>query len=536
MERVELEQFLEEDDTWAARLVPLNKVAPRIPNRLQFRPIMVQSPLVKLLEARFLPKLQRYLEERLGVSQTGFVPYTGTQVNIQRALERITKRTKANRWVYGLFIDFSNAYNSIPHSLLFQKLRTKQILDDDEICFLERLYARYTIRIGSETVKVNRGVAQGSLISPALFNIFIEDLAEELELKASIAREDLLMYADDILTLCTSNHQLETAVAVIEDWSKRNGMVLNKSKSGVVIFADRRAKKIPKMRLTSKNELKKPGDIRKWESAQDQIKGIPICSEYKYLGTILNPKLSCDPQKRHIRKKAAFMYTKLYPYLTQASADGRRDMFMTMIAPLFTAAMMILEYEPSKTHRTGLIRLYRILFKQFMGLSQRTNTELVDEMLAKDLADAARQECQVAKEKWESRREREQINMVTRYNKHENKMKGVPKEWIDLVNYQTKICPLCGKRDKIMSPWHLKYYHGHEVKKVNTVWRKEICPLSTSIKRLMKLRTKIKNETGNLEKSLHCKIHEVRKKIYERINSHLDRYEALLKREKMCLE
>ena len=96
------------------------------------------------------------------------------------------------------------------------------------------------------------------------------------------------------------------------------------------------------------------------------------------------------------------------------------------------------------------------------------------------------------KEKWESRREREQIIMITRYNKHENKIKGVPKEWIDLVNYQTKICPLCGKRDKIMSPWHLKYYHGHEVKKVNTIWRKEICPLSTSIKRLMKLRTKIK--------------------------------------------
>ena len=52
----------------------------------------------------------------------------------------------------------------------------------------------------------------------------------------------------------------------------------------------------------------------------------------------------------------------------------------------------------------------------------------------------------------------------------------------------------------------------------------------------MKLRTKTKNETGNEEKSLHCKIHEVRKKIYERINSHLGRYETLLKREKMCLE
>lgn len=77
-------------------------------------------------------------------------------------------------------------------------------------------------------------------------------------------------------------------------------------------------------------------------------------------------------------------------------------MFMTMVAPLFIAAMMILDYEPSKTHRNDLVRLYRGLFKQFMGLAKRTTTELVDEMIGKDLLDIAREECQVAKEKWES--------------------------------------------------------------------------------------------------------------------------------------
>ena len=149
-----------------------------------------------------------------------------------RALERITLRTNQKKCVYGLFIDFSNAYNSIPHCLLFQKLRSKKILNDDEIEYLEQLYARYRLRIGKTRIKSNKGVAQGSVISPALFNIFIEDLSEELKEKTDINLEDLLYYADDLLTLCTSMEQVKKVIKVISDWSLRNGMQLNKKKSG----------------------------------------------------------------------------------------------------------------------------------------------------------------------------------------------------------------------------------------------------------------------------------------------------------------
>src|SRR5688572_14051048 len=62
--RLELDQMREMEDTWAARLIPLNKSDSQTPSRKQFRPILVQSPLVKLLEARFLPKLQEYLNLR----------------------------------------------------------------------------------------------------------------------------------------------------------------------------------------------------------------------------------------------------------------------------------------------------------------------------------------------------------------------------------------------------------------------------------------------------------------------------------------
>ena len=55
----------------------------------------------------------------------------GIQVNLCRAIKRIQLRTHNNRSVYGLFIDFANAYNTVPHTLLFKKLREKGCLEED---------------------------------------------------------------------------------------------------------------------------------------------------------------------------------------------------------------------------------------------------------------------------------------------------------------------------------------------------------------------------------------------------------------------
>ncbi|MDR3550464.1 MAG: hypothetical protein P4L31_03555, partial [Candidatus Babeliales bacterium] len=119
--------------------------------------------------------------------------------------------------------------------------------------------------------------------------------------------------------LCSSHHQVEKCIKIIEDWSARNGMELNKEKSGIVIFAHRRAQKIPKMkRLLTVGQV---NDVQ-WIPSEKSIKGVPICKTYKYLGTHLTPKLSCGPQLGYIKKKAAHLFSKLYPYLSGATADA----------------------------------------------------------------------------------------------------------------------------------------------------------------------------------------------------------------------
>jgi len=227
------------EKTWTSRLIALNKVYPKTPLRTQFRPINVGSALLKLLEARFLPKLKAYLSESLDRCQTGFVDGMGTQVNVWRAISRIKLRFASDRPCFGLFLDFANAYNFVPHVLLFKKLEQKGIFSPLELSYLKCIYSRLRVKIGKQVIRYNRGVAQGSILSPALFNIFIEDLSEELRDKGGVSLEDLLFYADDVCILCSSPTQLRICIKVVEDWAERNGMVLNKKKSGIVVFTRR---------------------------------------------------------------------------------------------------------------------------------------------------------------------------------------------------------------------------------------------------------------------------------------------------------
>jgi len=203
----ELNNLPKNSKHFETRLIPLNKVHPNVPSKKDCRPIAVSSALVKLLESRLRRKLEDYMTHRLHRGQTGFVPNMGISVNQMRAISRIKEITNKNKHCYGLFIDYSSAYNTILHSKLYEKLNN--ILEQEEIQLLKALYSRNKIRLGTQHFTPNIGVAQGSVISPFLFNVYCEDMYKKIESEADINYKDLLGYADDLLVICTSPHQLK---------------------------------------------------------------------------------------------------------------------------------------------------------------------------------------------------------------------------------------------------------------------------------------------------------------------------------------
>jgi hypothetical protein len=423
------------------RLIALNKDHPRTPTYDRFRPIVVSSPLVKLIESRFLSRLQKYLLNRLHASQTGFVPYCGIFVNITRALDRIKYYVTQGRHVYGLFVDFANAYNSVVHAELFDRLNG--ILKPEEILYLRSLYSRISIHSGRHSMQPNAGVAQGSILSPALFDIYLEPLLAELTGKLGLPTNDVLAYADDLLVFTSSRAKIRDVIDLIERFSSSNGLKLNKSKSGIVEFMGRHSKPY----LNCQNIL-----------------GIPVLTEYKYLGLWINSKLTLDKQIKHIYKKNLFIKSKLAPILDRASLDYRKNLWTTFIRPLLEFCLPMYWNEPAKTNRELLERVVRSTFKSMTKLSKTTPNFVVKALCGFKVERRSRYLVELSRLKWEARLNRtlseDTGSELSAEEAEPNICRFIPRNGAELLNLYTMVCPRCRPNGKAIMSWnHLVSVH-----------------------------------------------------------------------------
>ena len=100
------------------------------------------------------------------------------------ALQEIVQRQRGlGKPTFAAYIDFEKAYDTVPHEALFLKLEAAGV-GGRALNFFRALYqsSKVKVWVGAEMtseVQVARGVRQGCPGSPALFNIFINDILNE---------------------------------------------------------------------------------------------------------------------------------------------------------------------------------------------------------------------------------------------------------------------------------------------------------------------------------------------------------------------
>ena len=127
--------------------------------------------MLKILQAR----LRQYVNHELPNAQAGFRKGRGTWDQIANICWIIKKAREFPKNIYFCFIDYSKSFDSVDHNKLW-KILPEMGIPDHLTCLLRNLYAgqEATVRTwhGTDWFQIGKGVHQGCILSPCLFNFY----------------------------------------------------------------------------------------------------------------------------------------------------------------------------------------------------------------------------------------------------------------------------------------------------------------------------------------------------------------------------
>ena len=143
--------------------------------------------MLTILQAR----LQLYMNRELPDVQAGFRKGRGTRDQIAIIRWIIEKAKKFQKNIYYCFIDYAKAFDCVDHNKLWKILQEMGI-SDHLTCLLRNLYTgqEATVRTGHGTTnwfQIRKGVCQGCILSPCLFNLYAEYVMQNAGLDVSQA-------------------------------------------------------------------------------------------------------------------------------------------------------------------------------------------------------------------------------------------------------------------------------------------------------------------------------------------------------------
>lgn len=216
-----------------------------------YRTISLISHTSKILLRVILNRLKKEAEEHLAVEQAGFRAGRSTVEQIFTCRILMEKHRQHQRDLFHNFIDFKKAFDRVWHEGLWQVLRNFGI-EEGLIQVIQALYntSSSAVLLNSQIgdyFKTTVGVRQGCLLSPTLFNLFLEMIMREtlhgFQSTISIGGRTInnLRFADDIDLLGGSKQELQELTKRLEERASAYGMEVSSEKSKVLINSQTKA-------------------------------------------------------------------------------------------------------------------------------------------------------------------------------------------------------------------------------------------------------------------------------------------------------
>ena len=251
--------------------------------------------------------------------QFGFRQGRSCVSNLLSFYDRVTDTIQGrDGWVDSIYLDFSKAFDKVPHKRLIWKLQHIGGVDGALLewmsDFLQGRQMSTVIRgTASQDREVTSGVPQGSVLAPIMFLIYVNDLGEDISHNSYIN-----MFADDAkiqrkIINDNSCMELQEDINKIKIWSEKWKMEFNVDKCHVVRFGESSKRPVWQYKL---------GDER-----------IPSADKEKDLGVVINNKLKPEDHINQVTGKMYNLLTNMKIAFTYIDANMVRKIITTFIRP-----------------------------------------------------------------------------------------------------------------------------------------------------------------------------------------------------------
>ena len=243
-------------------------------------------------------------------------------------------------------MDLSKAFDCLSHELLLAKLEAYGLSKDALLLIQDYLQGRFQrVKINSkfsEWKRITKGVPQGSVLGPLLFNIFINDIFLSLD------QSKLCNYAGDNTIWIEGTDKegitikLEQEMNLINQWFEDNAMQLNGDKCKLMMIST------------------KPNNVEKCSVKEEEDK-------VKLLGVTIDNQLKFDDHIKNMCKEAGKKINalaRIAPYLNE---DKRKFLMKTFVLTFFNHCPLVWMYCSRKNKLINNIhdRALRIAYNDF---------------------------------------------------------------------------------------------------------------------------------------------------------------------------
>ena len=203
-----------------------------------YRPVSLTSVVCKIMESIIRDHIMQHIlaNNLLTDAQHGFVPGRSCSTQLITCLEKWTDILDRGSSLDSIYLDFSKAFDSVPHKRLGRKLESfgvngpiLQWLQN----FLENRRQKVTVD-GEESDwgEVRSGVPQGSVIGPTMFILYINDMPDVVESFIQLFADDAKVFAE--INNGDHNINLQRDIGALQDWANRWQLRFNAKKCKVM--------------------------------------------------------------------------------------------------------------------------------------------------------------------------------------------------------------------------------------------------------------------------------------------------------------